>query len=250
MQHLCPRCRFAVEDDEDGALTYCRHCGMPQVKLSEELAERAAQERAGAIAGPAQLASAEFPTPSASSTPAAPPPDPTRPDWRIAVQCAALAGGIALVFALVGAVAAPAGLLGLLWAVSAPIVALGIYASRATGTRITMDFGSKLGALTGLFVMLGMSSVNTVQLLLERYVRHDSARVDGQFNAMFAQAKFAMLQGAGKDAASVAPLAASFDNPEIRAGILLASLAIFTLMYLAFSALGGAFAGALRARKA
>ena len=43
----CPRCHTLLTNEDSGVLMYCTHCGAPQVLLSEELREQAA-ERADA----------------------------------------------------------------------------------------------------------------------------------------------------------------------------------------------------------
>jgi hypothetical protein len=64
-------------------------------------------------------------------------------------------------------------------------------------------------------------------------------------NTLFAQFKANSLQQSG---AAAQPILSLLDIPEFRAGFLLSSLAFFIAMYLLFSAIGGAFAGYLRAK--
>jgi len=237
MQRLCPRCRNAVTFEDPGSLIYCSHCGAPQVRLSEELLDRIAEERAALESGES-LATAPGEAPST---------DVAAPDWRVALQCAGVAGLVGMLFALVSLAVPFVGALGFFWAVGAPATTLAIYHSRRPLARLSADFGSRLGLLAGLAVALGMSAVNSTSLVLLRYVFHRAGQIDGQFQALFAQAKASMLQQSG------GPEAASFarvlDIPEFRAGILLASLAVTVLVYLAFAAALGAVAGALRARR-
>ncbi|MDE1160789.1 MAG: hypothetical protein PW792_02455 [Acidobacteriaceae bacterium] len=252
MQHLCPRCTYAVQSDEDGSLTYCSHCGMPQVRLSEELADRIATERAALEEGEAVRAEAPplAADGSVAATTSASAPVAADRTWRHGVKAAAICAGIALVLAIVSLPLPAVSLLAFLWAVGAPVAALGFYVSLSKQTVLSSGFGARLGILTGLLVMMAMSTVNTVDMLLQRYVWHNAGRVDGQLEAMFAQIRAAMMQSTtGADAATVMSVAHTFDQPEFRAGLLLTSMALFCLSYLGFSAVGGAFAGALRSRK-
>jgi len=230
MQRLCPRCRNAVTFEDSTTLVFCGHCGAPQIRLSEELLSQAETAREGSA--PA------FPVPLSYNT------DSTV-DWQGAVRCAALAGAIALVLSLLAIKIAPISLLAFFWAIGAPIVTLGIYAGRFRSTRILPGFGARLGLLTGVSVMLGMAIVNTTQILLQRFVFHSAEHVDAQMNTLFAQFKANSLQQSG---AAAQPILSLLDIPEFRAGFLLSSLAFFIAMYLLFSAIGGAFAGYLRAK--
>lgn len=232
MQRLCPRCRNSVTFEDSSSLVFCGHCGAPQIRLSEELLSQA---EAGQ-----EATSEAFPVPLKYDT-------NSTVDWQGAVRCAALAGAIALLLSAVAIKLEPVSLLALFWAVSAPIVTLGIYAGRFRSTRILPGFGARLGILTGIAVTLGMATVNTVQVLVERFVFHSAAHVDAQMNQLFAQFETNSLQQSG---AAAQPILSLLQIPEFRAGFLLASLAFFIAMYLVFSAIGGAFAGYLRAKSA
>lgn len=234
MQHLCPRCTYAVQTDNDGSLSFCVHCGMPQVQLSEELANRITAEREALAAS-----SAALPEPVAEANP-----------WRTAVPLAAACGAVALGLSLISLSFSILGLLSFLWAMSAPVVVLGLFASRSRQTPLSALFGARLGTLTGAFVILAMSTVSTVSLLLQRFVFHSAAHTDSQLDALFAQLQSTAVQNSNAaDSAAMLVFAQSFSIPEFRAGLLLCSLLLSCLGYLGFSALGGAFSGFLRSRK-
>lgn len=229
MQRLCPRCHNAVTLEDSSSLIFCGHCGAPQIRLSEEL-----------------LAQAEFPAEptGAAFTPNLP---ISTVNWPGAVRCALLAGAIALALELL-ALALPAiGALSFFWAIGAPIVTLGIYTSRFHDTAIRPGFGARLGTLTGLAVMLGLWAVNVAGTLYGRFVSHTTAHFDNDFNTRLAQLKASTLQQAGS-ASTAQPMLNMLDNPEFRAGLLLAGTAMLIALYLVFSAAGGAFAAALRSK--
>jgi hypothetical protein len=235
MQRLCPRCRHAVTFDEDGALCYCGHCGAPQVRLSEELLGQS--ERAAAGEGLEHEGVPAFAAPTA---------DPTAVNWRGAMLCALFCGGIAVVLEILSVLVPLASLLATFWAIGAPVVALGIYSAKFARTRIYPGFGARLGLLCGLAVITGITTVQSVELLLRRFVLHNSVAFDTLVNTSFAQMHAAALQQSG---AAAAPMLKAFDLPEFRTGLLLSGIAAVCVLYVMFSVAGGAFAGLLRARK-
>jgi hypothetical protein len=214
---------------------FCWNCGLPQVLISEELRDQfAEQERAAEVSG-------------ASGAPAASPaPAPETVVWRGAILAAGVAGGIAAGLTLISLALPPVVLFSWLWAVGAPVVALGLYSARFRATRISPGFGARLGLLCGLAISLAMISVNTVHLLFSRYVFHGSAQLDAQFATFFTQVNAGMVARSGAEAA--APFLKLLVIPEFRVGILLSSMGASLAGYLLFSAAGGAFAGLLRAR--
>ncbi len=226
--------------EEEGDLVYCWSCGAPQVRLSEELRDQIEEQMAAQQggAGPATPSEAHLVTPSHSVA------------WRGAIQTAALAGAISAGLSLLSFAMAPVSLLSFCWFLSAPIVVLGIYSSRFRQTRITPGFGAKLGILTALAIFLATASLNTIGLVLERFVLHSAgeiADIDSQLNKMFEQLH---TNFAAQSQQSARMLTDMLAVPEFRAGILLASIFLCLLLYLAYSATAGAFAGYLRSRSA
>lgn len=205
------------------------------MQLSEELRDQIDQQIS------AQQAASD------PATQAFQPPAPPRHAivWRGAIQTAGLAGAIAAALALLAFALPPIGLLSLLWFISAPIIVLGIYTARFRQTRITTGFGARLGFLAGLAMLAVNMTLNTIGLVLERFVFHSTAEIDSQINSVFTQMH--------NNFAAQSAEAAKFVNttlaiPEFRAGLLLSSLCIFLCLYLAYAATAGAFAGYLRSR--
>lgn len=230
IQRLCPRCHSVLHIEDEGSLVYCWNCGAPQVRLSEELLEQAERQLTGTEAA------------AAAANPA---PRPAAPVWRGAIRCAALAGAVAAGLTLLSFALPAVALLSWFWAVGAPIVVLGVYASRFRLTRITPGFGARLGVLSGLAIMLSSMTLNTAALLLARFVFHSSARLDSGVATVFSQLRTNMQAQSG---AAAAPFLKLLSIPEFRAGLLLSSAALFLAMYLIYSALAGIFAGYLRSR--
>ena len=209
---------------------------MPQVLLSEELRERMAQQQASA-------------DPAAPATEVLPlePADPSAVLWPRALQLAALSSGVFFALCLLGGVLTPLLLVALLWTLGAPIVLLGLYCARAPHTRVTANFGARLGLLSGLAIGLAALFADTVAMLLERFVWHMGNAIDAQFSPASPQWQQLLSQFPAADAAPQ-QLLHWLSVPEFRAGLGLLGFAIFLLLYAGYSMLAGAFAGLLRSR--
>jgi ethanolamine utilization microcompartment shell protein EutS len=234
-QRLCPRCHSVLHLEDDNTLVFCWSCGAPQVRLSQELleAQSASASAATLPQNPAEPAAGSAALPQLNR-------------WSGAVQCAGLAGAVAAGLTLVSFALPPVLLLSLGWIVSAPIVVLGIYASRFRNTRITAGFAARLGLLCGLAILLSTASLDTVRMCLDRFVFHAATELDTRLAALFAQDAAMLTERFG--AADAAPAIAILGIPEFRAGALLCSFALVSGLYLAYSAAAGAFAGLLRSR--
>ncbi len=205
------------------------------MRISEDLRDQFAEQERAAIAG-------EVP----GSKPTVGTTSPETVVWRGAILAAILAGVIAAGLTLLSFVVPAVILFSWLWAVGAPVIALGVYSTRFRTTRIGPGFGARLGLLCGLAISLAIASLNTVRLLLMRYAFHGAARIDAQFAAFYTQVSAGTVARSGAEAA--APFLKLLAIPEFRAGILLSSMGASIVAYLLFSAAGGAFAGLLRAR--
>lgn len=227
---LCPRCHSVLHREDAGSLVYCWNCGAAQVQVSAELMEQAA------LAQAAPEASASDTTASATDAVI----------WSGAIRCAGLAGGIAGMLTLFSFALPPIALASFFWAISAPIIIVGIYHARYRQTRMTTGFAARLGLLCGLAMLLAVLSLDAVHLCLLRYAFHATAPIDGQIAYFFSQEETLITAQTG--AAAAAPVLRMFTVPEYRAGILLALSAFMVGIYLVFTTVAGAFAGFLRAR--
>jgi hypothetical protein len=244
-QRLCPRCRSVLHTEDDTSLVFCWNCGAPQVQLSEELREQAALQAAAPPLDPnAPDADLAPPLPSGVLH-----PEPDAVLWPAAIRLAGLAGAIAAALSVLTLAFAPLILLSWFWAVSAPIIVLGLYSARLPATRITAAFGAQLGLLTGLAIALANSTLDTLGLFLARFVFHNPALIDTFYNQALAQMQLkAHASGDPDAAAALTQFLGFFNIPEFRVGMVLSMALVFFAMYLCFSAVGGAFAGFLRSR--
>ena len=231
---LCSRCHAVLHREEEGSLIYCWNCGAPQVQLSEELRDQIDQQLSAQQAAAHPLAE-----------PLPPPPPSNAVIWRGAIQIAGLAGAVAAALAVLAFALPPVTLLSLFWFISAPIIAMGFYSSRFRKTRITAGFGARLGLLTGLAILIVTSTINTIDMVLQRFVFHSTAELDTQIAKSFAQAHTAFASQPGAFSSTVL---STLTIPEFRAGIVLTSMFFGLSFYLAYSATAGAFAGYLRSR--
>jgi hypothetical protein len=229
---LCPRCHAIIHREDEGTLVYCWNCGAPQVLLSEELLEQIDKQIADEHSGTATID---------------PPPELNSAGkfvmWRGAIQCAGLAGAVAAAFVLLAFVLPPVSMLWLFWLMGAPIVVMGIYSARFRQTLITTGFGARLGLLCGLAIALATVLLDTIGLLLQRFVFHSSGTFDAALANSYSQMRAAVV------AQPSAALALGWlAIPEFRAGFVLSSAVLLLVLYLGFSATTGAFAGYLRSR--
>jgi len=230
----CPRCHTLLSKEDSGMLLYCSHCGAPQVLLSEELREQAAESAGAGQAS--NTAAGNFAEASLGTLDAA---DPTAIDWTEAVRAAGLGGLIAFGLGLLSMAAPPADWLTFLWALIAPIVVLGIYSSRRKHTRIRVGFGARLGLVTGLAITAAMFTVSAVQLVFTRFILHRGASIDAWMTNFFT----ALQQ---RQTESGQPMPFNIAISEFRVGLLLASICFGICIYLGYSVISGAFGGLLR----
>ena len=235
-QRLCPRCHHVVHIEDETSLVYCGNCGAPQVTVSEELREQAAQ--AAASLAP----SGERPETEDERTAriAAQPPE-LLSQWKSVLRIAVVVcGAISLVCMALEGVEL------LSWL--APGIVLAVYSSRHRETQITASMGARIGFLCGILCAFGITVAKTVQMLVARYALHQGGTLDSILTQQLAQAKERAVAQSG-------PLAASYFDPllhvpEFRVGFMLLGILFVCLILMALSTLSGAFSGYMRSRRA
>jgi hypothetical protein len=241
---LCHRCHSDLPAEDSGALTFCVHCGAPQVLLSEELRDQF--ERQQSAAQPPSAGTEDSALPLEAVT------DPTAVQWPRALQLVALAGALFALLLLLGKAIPPVGLVSLLWLMGAPIIVLGVYCARNPASRVTAGFGARLGLLSGVSIGLAGLLLFTASLLVTRFVLHQGGVFDQQIAQQIAEAVSkvsATPDAASPDAvADVANMKNAMAIPAFRAGVFLGGCLLSVSFYAIYCSIAGAFSGYLRAR--
>ena len=274
----CLRCQMPLTL-EPGQLTYCSACGAPQIFLSEELQEQAAEGTRNYTERVA--AAAEDPEPETGAVPAgrlrrARSRGVNR--WAMAVEYAALSSGIAAALG-VGALVFPSLLLlDWIWMVSAPILTVSFYNTRRAATQstvrnraanemgtplgaslethlgtplrglpeaISVGFAARLGLLTGLLVLASSAAVFTLGMVLARFAL-GSHGIDTELAAAFAQVRTTTQAQYGPAAA---PIIRLLGIPEFRVGFLLWMVAVSSALYLLLAGVSAGATGLLLSRR-
>lgn len=247
----CIRCHHPLTLDA-GQLSYCGVCGGPQIFLSEELQQQAAEEARSyderAAASAADEADAEGQT---APLRRARGKDANR--WPLAVEYALLSSGIALALGLGAILFGPLLFLDWVWILSAPILTVSFYNTRTQGKPrtetpskpLSPGFAVRLGLLTGLLVLLSTAVVFTAGMVLSRFAFHDHA-IDTELATAFAQVRTTTQAQSGEAAAPVLRL---LGKPEFRVGFLLWMAAISGALYLLLAAVTAGLAGLLLSRR-
>ena len=246
MDELCHRChgvlpqhapgngRGAYSGLEPDVMLFCPHCSAPQIRLPEHMR-------------PLEPVAAELHT-----TGFLPPPDPRAIDWPVALRCAALVAlvGAALkVFALMvpyaQVVATP-------WVAGCSILALGLYMRQRPRAWMDARTGLRIGAATGVLMVAALGLAFAVAGLVARFGLHRMSGFDGELAQQLeaVRGQFVTMMAQQSQPASVqAEFLGFLGAPEVRGGLVLASMAISALLVLVLATGGGAFSGLLRDRR-
>ncbi len=260
----CIRCHNPLTL-EPGQLTYCSVCGAPQIFLSEELQQQAAEQTRSYGERNALLAeNPDDPEPATGSAPLtglrrARGQDTDR--WPRAVEYALVSSGIALALGGGALLFAPLLLLDWIWIASAPILTVGVYNTRTAlrpqaespvgikprpATRaLSAGFAARLGLLTALLILVSSAAVFTSGLVLSRFALGNH-EIDRELGAAFAQVRTSTQAQYGEAAAPVLRL---LGIPEFRVGFLLWMVTVSSVLYLLLAGVTAAFAGLLLSRR-
>ena len=241
MQEFCHRCGGELPD-ESGESPFCPQCGAPQLSLSleQQSVETGGEQKTGGV----NLV-------EASSTGALPPSDPRRVEWKTAIRCAALVAAVGALLSL-GAIRVDAIFsVCFLWTMSGSLITLALYQRQRPAAWMDFRVGARIGVMVGLFLILGLGIAGAGAGLVARYGLHAMGRVDAQMIEQIQQSTKTLEQQAMQQKnASMPPGWLDFmRSNEFRAGMMLGVFAFFSAIILAFSTLGGAFAGLLRTRR-
>jgi hypothetical protein len=211
MHEYCHRCGGELPASQ-GLSSFCPHCGSPQIFLQDY------EQQTGA--------------PEADTTGAVPPPRPRQVEWKTAMRCALLVGGIA------------AGL-SWLWTISGSMITLALYQRRRPLAWMDAGIGARIGVVVGLALVVCLAIAAAVGGLVARYGLHSMAGFDAQLT----QLMHAQMEKALATAPEPPEVQQFFYSPEVRAGMMLAGFAMVSGILLLLSTVGGAVGGLLRMRR-
>ncbi len=224
MHEFCHRCGGELPAG-DGTSPFCPHCGSPQIYLQEY------EQQTGA--------------PDGDSTGAVPPPNPRQIEWKTAIRCAALVGGIAAVLCLLAARVEAVTLVSWLWTISGSLIALALYQRRRPLAWMDAGIGARIGIVVGLALVTCLAVAMAAGGLIARYGLHSMAGFDADLTQML----HAQIEKAATTTPEPPDVLRFLYSPEVRAGMMLAGFAMVSGVLLLLSTLGGAVGGLLRTRR-
>lgn len=225
MEHPCHHCGTAVEE----GTAFCPQCGAPQIRVITAQAEPASPPLP-----PGTPEDAQPPAEPVELGPEAPERAvPARIEWSQALPAAATAG---IVLALAWVIP-PLGFV--LWVVAAGLVGVAFYRRRVPSGSLTPRMGARIGVVSGLFGFAVFLFLLAMDLL---------ARGGGKFRELLQQV---LQQAAARNADPRAQQAVQqMMTPAGLAFLVTFAMVIFLVVFLLFSAAGGALGAWLIGGKA
>jgi hypothetical protein len=234
VEHPCYRCQASIEE----GIAFCPHCGAPQIRVMPP--------EEGIRSGPAVPSNApgEFPSPAEplptwSPTAGRYAPRGSGIQWNLAWQGSLLAGAGAAVLTAIPFVS-----LGCcLWMLGAGAVAVALYQRRVPATLITPGMGMKLGALAGAFAFVINAVVTTLSFV--------AFRSSSDFRrAMQEQMEKQMASSPDPKAQEILQRMVEWMNtPQGAATLMVLMLFVLAMMFLLFTAAGGALGASMFSRR-
>jgi hypothetical protein len=204
---------------------FCPHCGSPQIYLQDH-----EQQNLGA---------------EADTTGAIPPPRPQQVEWKTAIRCAALVGGVAAGLSLVSQRVQVVSFLSTLWTISGSMIALALYQRRRPLAWMDAGVGARIGLVVGLALVACLGSAWAVGGVVARYGLHSL----GAFDAELTQTVHDSFEKASAMASQPPEIKRLWFSPEFRAGLMLLGFGMISTFLLILSTVGGAVGGFMRMRR-
>ncbi len=230
MEHACYKCGAAVEE----GVPFCPHCGAPQIRVLPP-------EPATEVSSPPSSGEESAATPVPSTSPWGPPRAgfaPREPiHWNQVWQGALLAGvGAALLSSL------PFLALGsFLWLLIAGALSVSMYQRRVPSAVVRPGMGMRIGALAGLFAFVITAIMSTVLFATEGNQLRQL--MEEQLRASIAKAPDPRSQEIMQQ------FIAKLGTPEGMATFFLWVMALIAVIFVIFSAAGGALSASMSARR-
>ena len=224
MHKFCHRCGGELSVG-DGEVSFCAHCGAPQIYLIDYGETSAAGEE--------------------STTGTLPPPHPRGVEWKTAIRCAAL---VALIAAVLSAAAIRVPVLSpvsSLWIISGSLITVGLYQWRRPAAWMDAGIGAQIGMLAGIALVAFLAISMAVAGLIARYGLHAMAGFDAQLTEQL----HAQIEKAAAANPEPVDVTRYLYSPEFRAGMMLTGFAMLAGIVMVLSTVGGAVGGFLRTRR-
>jgi hypothetical protein len=229
VDHLCYKCQTSIDE----TLPFCPHCGAPQIRVASPEDDASGTTPQSSTDAPPHLV-----TPS--TWPSGAPvniPHTAAIQWELALKGALLSG-------LAAAVLTAMPVLGLgccLWLLGAGALAVWLYQRRVPGTLVTPGMGMRIGAVAG-----AIGYVATTIWTVLRFASNSQefrTAMQGQMDKSLAanpdpRAQEIMRQFMG-----------NLNTPQGLATFFVLILAIMGIVFVIFSAAGGALGASMFARR-
>ncbi|HZD31335.1 MAG TPA: hypothetical protein VE779_06715 [Candidatus Angelobacter sp.] len=222
MEHACYKCQTSIDE----SLPFCPHCGAPQIRV-------AAPDEETSPASDALHPGAQSPA-WATGTP---PYQPNAIQWDAAFKGAFLAG-------LAAAVLSATPVIGLgccLWLLGAGALAVWLYQRRIPGVYVTPGMGMRIGAVSGV-----IGFVATTIWSVFRF-----AKDSGAVRAVMAEQMQKSIASSPDPRAQeiMRQFMANLNTPEGLATFFVLMMVIMAVIFVLFSAAGGALGASMFAKR-
>lgn len=230
MEHACYKCQAAVEE----GIPFCPYCGAPQIRVIPP-------ESSTELSTPAPFEEGRASLPTTSGSPWGPPRTTSFPKepilWNQVWQGALLAGvGAALLSSL------PFLALGsLLWLLIAGALSVSLYQRRVPTAIVRPGMGMRIGALAGVFAFAITAILSTVLFATEGNQLRQM--MEDQLRASMAKAPDP------RSAELLQQFISKLNTPEGLATFFLWVMVFIAIIFVIFSAAGGALGASRSARK-
>ena len=227
MELTCSRCHQTVQNED----TFCPFCGLPQLVYSTEGPN--GQEQPGPWSGA--------------------PRDASQVDWKPALRSAL---ALAVPAGLFCSLPAQVGIFGLILMAGTAAWVVALYMRTQRPAWITIGAGARIGMVTGILAGALSFAVSSTMIFVERYGFHQGNRIEADWKTfvdMDMQASQSILSMLGPaDVAQATAMQAQqrawMLSPEGHAGMVVANLALASLLFVFFAASGGAICARLLGR--
>jgi hypothetical protein len=227
MELTCSRCHQTVQIED----TFCPFCGLPQLVYSAEGENGQSQPEqwTGALRDASQV------------------------NWKPALRSALALAVPAGIFC---SLPAQIGIFGLLLMAGTAAWVVALYMRTQRPAWVTIGAGARIGLVTGILGGALAFTVSGAMIFVQRYAFHQGNRIDSDWKS-FVDADMQLSQQitsmiGSADPTQVAAMEAQQKalmlSPEGHAGMVLANLALASLLFICFAATGGAICARMLGR--